>query len=319
VEAIRCEGISRSFGAKVAVHSLDLVVQRGEVFAFLGPNGAGKTTTVRMLGGLLRPTAGKAWVLGYDVSQASGEIRRRIGVLTETPALYDSLTGRENLAFFARLYGMDAAKAQPRIQHLLERFGVVNAADRRTGGYSRGMRQRLAIARAILHDPELLFLDEPTSGLDPEAALDVREMIRTLSRRAGRTVFLCTHNLDEAQRLCQRVGVIEGGVLRAIGRPDELARRFWDGLWVDVALGEPPSDHLLDRLQAAGADRCESIPSGVRVRIASREQIPSIVETLVAAGTPIYGITPGEWSLADLYFRIQRDRSLEGPAEGSDT
>ncbi|MGC9359226.1 MAG: ABC transporter ATP-binding protein [Anaerolineae bacterium] len=317
MEAIRCEGISRSFGTKVAVDSVDLVVQRGEVFAFLGPNGAGKTTTVRMLGGLLRPTSGRAWVLGYDVSTASNEIRRRIGVLTETPALYDSLTARENLAFFAHLHGLDATKAQSRIQHLLERFGLAKAADRPTGGYSKGMRQRLAIARAILHEPELLFLDEPTSGLDPEAALDVREMIQTLSRQAGRTIFLCTHNLDEAQRLCQRVGVIEGGLLRAVGRPEELARRFWDGVWVNMDLGGPAGDRVLQQLRAAGADQCERTNSGVRVRVPSRERIPSIVRALVASETPIYGVTPKEWSLADLYFRIQQESS-GARGEGTD-
>jgi len=315
VEAIRCQGLTRRFGDKVAVRSMDLVVERGEVFAFLGPNGAGKTTAVRMLAGLLQPTEGDAWVLGSDVRLAAAEIRRRIGVLPETPSLYGSLTARQNLGFFGELYDLDPARLGARVDELLETFELGEAADRPVAGFSKGMRQRLAIARAILHDPELLFLDEPTSGLDPTAALGVREMIQQLSQEAGRTILLCTHNLDEAQRLCGRIGVISEGVLRAVGRPAELAERFWEGLWVEIELDDLADEAVSSVLGAAGADGWEPLEDGMRVRVASRDDIPSLVGALAGAGARIYRVAPKEWSLADIYFRIQQG-SAEPVAEG---
>jgi len=317
VEAIRCQGLTRRFGDKVAVRSMDLVVERGEVFAFLGPNGAGKTTAVRMLAGLLQPTEGDAWVLGSDVRLAAEEIRRRIGVLTETPSLYGSLTARQNLAFFGELYDLGPARLGARVDELLGAFELGEAADRPVAGFSKGMRQRLAIARAILHDPELLFLDEPTSGLDPTAALGVREMIQQLSQEAGRTILLCTHNLDEAQRLCGRIGVISEGVLRAVGRPAELAERFWEGLWVEIELEGLADGTLRSVLREAGADGWEPLGDGVRVRVASRDEIPSLVGALAGAGARIYRVAPKEWSLADIYFRIQQG-SAEPMAEGGE-
>ena len=317
MEAIRCQGLTRRFGDKVAVRSMDLVVERGEVFAFLGPNGAGKTTAVRMLAGLLQPTEGDAWVLGSDVRLAAAEIRRRIGVLTETPSLYGSLTARQNLAFFGELYDLGPARLGARVDELLGAFELGEAADRPVAGFSKGMRQRLAIARAILHDPELLFLDEPTSGLDPTAALGVREMIQQLSQEAGRTILLCTHNLDEAQRLCGRIGVISEGVLRAVGRPAELAERFWEGLWVEIELEGLADGTLRSVLREAGADGWEPLGDGVRVRVASRDEIPSLVGALAGAGARIYRVAPKEWSLADIYFRIQQG-SAEPMAEGGE-
>jgi len=316
LEAIRCRGLTRCFGPKVAVRSMDLTVERGEVFAFLGPNGAGKTTTVRLLAGLLQPTEGDAWVLGSDVRSASAEIRRRIGVLTETPSLYGSLTARQNLAFFGELYDLEPARVDARTEELLELFELGKVANQPVAGFSKGMRQRLAIARAILHDPELLFLDEPTSGLDPTAALSVREMIQKLSQQAGRTIFLCTHNLDEAQRLCSRIGVISEGMLRAVGRPAELAERFWEGLWVEVELAGLADDALAGALDAVVADGWELLESGVRVRIASRDKIPGLIESLVRAGAHIYRVAPKEWSLADIYFRIQQE-SAQPEGEGN--
>lgn len=307
MEAIRCEGLTRRFDAKVAVRAIDLVVQHGEVFAFLGPNGAGKTTTVRMLAGLLQPSEGDAWVLGADVRSAGAEIRRRIGVLTETPSLYGSLTARQNLAFFGDLYDLKPAHLRGRVDELLDLFELGEAADRPVAGFSKGMRQRLAISRAILHAPELLFLDEPTSGLDPAAAQGVRDMIQKLSQQAGRTIFLCTHNLDEAQRLCDRIGVISEGMLRAVGRPAELAQRFWEGLWVDIELAGLEEDALGRALGPIVADGWELVEGGVRVRLSSRQEIPGLVEGLVRAGGRVYRVAPKEWSLADIYFRIQHE------------
>ena len=305
-EAILTEGLTRHFGPKVAVNHLDLRVDQGEVFGFLGPNGAGKTTTVRLLNGVLTATAGRALVLGYDVATDGSEIRRRTGVLTETPSLYEALTARENLLIYGDLYGVPEDKLPRRVEALLEQFGLGDRADERVGSYSKGMKQRLAIARALLHEPPLLFLDEPTASLDPLAARMVWDMIQDLSHREGRTIFLCTHNLAEAQRLCDRVGVIDHGVLQAVGTPRELARQLWHGLWVEVDLhGEPPAlvSEALGRLPAVLS---RSVDHGkLLLEVEDEESIPEVVAAIAAAGGRIYSVTPREHTLEEIYFEIQ--------------
>jgi len=305
-EAILTEGLTRHFGPKVAVNHLDLRVDQGEVFGFLGPNGAGKTTTVRLLNGVLTATAGRALVLGYDVATDGSEIRWRTGVLTETPSLYEALTARENLLIYGDLYGVPEDKLPRRVEALLEQFGLGDRADERVGSYSKGMKQRLAIARALLHEPPLLFLDEPTASLDPLAARMVWDMIQDLSHREGRTIFLCTHNLAEAQRLCDRVGVIDHGVLQAVGTPRELARQLWHGLWVEVDLhGEPPAlvSEALGRLPAVLS---RSVDHGkLLLEVEDEESIPEVVAAIAAAGGRIYSVTPREHTLEEIYFEIQ--------------
>ena len=305
-EAILTEGLTRHFGPKVAVNHLDLRVDQGEVFGFLGPNGAGKTTTVRLLNGVLTATAGRALVLGYDVATDGSEIRWRTGVLTETPSLYEALTARENLLIYGDLYGVPEDKLPRRVEALLEQFGLGERADERVGSYSKGMKQRLAIARALLHEPPLLFLDEPTASLDPLAARMVWDMIQDLSHREGRTIFLCTHNLAEAQRLCDRVGVIDHGVLQAVGTPRELARQLWHGLWVEVDLhGEPPASvsEALGRLPAVLS---RSVDHGkLLLEVEDEESIPEVVAAIAAAGGRIYSVTPREHTLEEIYFEIQ--------------
>lgn len=305
-EAILTEGLTRHFGPKVAVNHLDLRVAQGEVFGFLGPNGAGKTTTVRLLNGVLTATAGRAFVLGYDVATDGSEIRRRTGVLTETPSLYEALTARENLLIYGDLYGVPEDKLPRRVEALLEQFGLGDRADERVGSYSKGMKQRLAIARALLHEPPLLFLDEPTASLDPLAARMVWDMIQDLSHREGRTIFLCTHNLAEAQRLCDRVGVIDHGVLQAVGTPRELARQLWHGLWVEVDLhGEPPASvsEALGRLPAVLS---RAVDHGkLLLEVEGEESVPEVVAAIAAAGGRIYSVTPREHTLEEIYFEIQ--------------
>ena len=305
-EAILTEGLTRHFGPKVAVNHLDLRVDQGEVFGFLGPNGAGKTTTVRLLNGVLTATAGRALVLGYDVATDGSEIRRRTGVLTETPSLYEALTARENLLIYGDLYGVPEDKLPRRVEALLEQFGLGDRADERVGSYSKGMKQRLAIARALLHEPTLLFLDEPTASLDPLAARMVWDMIQDLSHREGRTIFLCTHNLAEAQRLCDRVGVIDHGVLQAVGTPRELARQLWHGLWVEVDLhGEPPASvsEALGRLPAVLS---RAVDHGkLLLEVEGEESVPEVVAAIAAAGGRIYSVTPREHTLEEIYFEIQ--------------
>ncbi|HSO27584.1 MAG TPA: ABC transporter ATP-binding protein, partial [Anaerolineales bacterium] len=203
---ITTHALTKKFGDKLAVDRLSLDVHEGEVFGFLGPNGAGKTTTVRLLSSLIGPTAGEAIVNGFQVGKQDTAIRRSVGVLTETPGMYDNLSAEYNLQIYANLHDLQNGDAQ--VEKYLRLLGLWERRHDAAGAFSKGMKQKLAIARALLHEPRILFLDEPTSALDPEAARLVREFIAELGRE-GRTIFLCTHNLDEADRLCDRVAVFK--------------------------------------------------------------------------------------------------------------
>ena len=236
--AIETEGLTRGFKSGLAVDGLTFTLEPGQVLALLGPNGAGKTTTVRLLDGVLLPHAGRSTVLGHDPATEGDAVRRRTGVLTENAGLDDRLTSRENLLYVARLRGFGKADALRRVDELLERFGMGERRDDLTGGFSTGQRKRVALARALLHDPELLFLDEPTSGLDPAGTRDVIALIDELAAE-GRTVVLATHFLGEAGRLADRMAVLHRGRLRAFGAPDDLAAELWTGVGAELDLGGP--------------------------------------------------------------------------------
>jgi ABC-2 type transport system ATP-binding protein len=223
--AIRSEGLTREFGAVRALDSLTLDVPKGIVFGFLGPNGAGKTTAIRVFLGLLDPTAGRAEVLGYDTRRDGTAIRTRCGALLEHPGLYERLSAADNLEFYGRAWHATRRERRERIRELLTRFGLWERRDDPVGTWSRGMKQKLAVARAVLHRPDLVFLDEPTSGLDPVSTVGLREDLSALAAQEGVTVFLTTHNLNEAERLCSQVGVIRGGRLMAVGSPESLRAR----------------------------------------------------------------------------------------------
>ena len=223
--AFRTERLTRAFGAVRALDDLTLEVPVGSVFGLLGPNGAGKTTTIRLLLGLIEPTSGRAEVLGYDTATQGQQIRDRVGALLEHTGLYERLTAEDNLDYFASIWGMTGAAKRDRIQELLTHFGLWERRADRAGTWSRGMKQKLAIARAIVHRPALVFLDEPTAGLDPAAAVALREDITALSAANGTTVFLTTHNLTEAERVCGLVAVIRAGKLVALGAPGQLRAR----------------------------------------------------------------------------------------------
>jgi ABC-2 type transport system ATP-binding protein len=222
-QAIHAVGLTKSFGAVAAVSGLDLEVERGEIFGFLGPNGAGKSTTIRMLTGLLVPSGGSARVAGYDVVGEPIQVKARIGYLAENPYAYEKLTGAEFLRFIADLFQVDRAEAADRATRLLERLGLRADADKLVEGYSRGMRQKLGLIAALLHEPEVLFLDEPTSGLDPRSARIVKDLLTELSDQ-GRTVFLSTHVLATAEQMCDRVGIIARGRLVAVGSLAQLRK-----------------------------------------------------------------------------------------------
>jgi ABC-2 type transport system ATP-binding protein len=217
-------GLTKRYGEHLAVDGLDLRVRRGEIFGFLGPNGAGKTTTIRMLVGLVKPSAGSITVDGLDLASQPIEARARMAYLPDTPYLYDKLTGREFVHFVAGLYRVPPEQAARRTAELFPLFGLDDRADDLIDGYSHGMRQKAVMVAALVHDPKILFLDEPTVGLDPRSARLMRDIFRQLARR-GTTVFLSTHILEIAERMCDRIGIIDGGRLIALGTVPELHRQ----------------------------------------------------------------------------------------------
>ena len=297
--------LTRLFGDTVAVDRLSLDVQPGEIFGFLGHNGAGKTTTIRMLNGVLTATGGSARVLGLDPLADGPALRRRTGVLTETPSLDERLTGRENLRYYANLYDVPKAEVDRRVDELLDGFDLADRGSDKVGGYSKGMKQRLALARALVHKPDLLFLDEPTAGLDPLAARHVHEMVSQMARTEGGTVFLTTHNLVEAQRLCDRVGVMEHGQLVALGKPHDLARRLVRNLTVEFEIAPEDRALAIEALQAGPGKVADSQRnSHLAVTGAEREAIPDMISRLVSAGVHIYEVIPQEPSLEDVYFAL---------------
>jgi len=306
VPVVETYELSRSFRGEPAVQALTIDVAPGEVIALLGPNGAGKTTTVRLLNGVLRPDSGSARVLGLDPATEGDELRRRTGVLSENAGLDDRLTARENLVTHGRIRGMGRADAERRADDLLERFGMADRASHLVQGFSTGQRKRVALARALLHDPEVLFLDEPTSGLDPVGTRDVLDLIASLARERGRTIVLCTHFLAEAGRLCQRMAVLDHGRLRAFGRPADLAATLWQGFGVDLDLGGPADQRALDAILATrGVLTAEPSAEGATVRVDDRATVPRLVAVLVGREMPVYGAVPRPPTLEDVYFALQ--------------
>src|SRR2546429_3280627 len=244
---IRTEKLTKRFGSLAAVDGLDLEVREGEVFGFLGPNGAGKTTTLRLLCALIGATSGTADVAGYRLGRDDPKIRARVGILTEQPGLYERQSAWENLVFFATLYGLSTAEARSQAERYLRLMNLWERRSEAVATFSRGMKQKMAIARAALHEPRILFLDEPTTGLDPDAAKTVREFIVQL-RGQGRTVFLCTHNLDEADRLCDRIAFFRRKVIR-IAEPDELRAELY-GRATEIRLTPAPRPEDLALVRA---------------------------------------------------------------------
>ena len=301
--AIECHGLSRRFGAREAVANLDFSVPRGAVFGFLGPNGAGKTTTARMMVGMLRPSGGSVRVLGRDPIADGEWVRARTGVMLDNVGLYDRLTARANLEFAARIARLPNREAHDRVDDALHRVELWDRQHDRVSGFSKGMRQKLGLARALIANPELLILDEPTAGLDPANIVMVRELLLALAAESGRTIFLCTHLLAEAQRICDRVAIIQAGRLVALGDPNALG-------------GEGPPTF---RLTLSGVDGGTSadflnLPQGAQLsplqgpewRVVLREEadIEAVVAALVRAQVGIRGVIPERASLEEEYLRL---------------
>ncbi len=307
--AIRTDGLTRSFGDQVALDGLTIAVPPGEVLALLGPNGAGKTTTVRLLNGVLHPHHGSSRILGIDPVADGEALRRRTGVLTEHAGLDDRLTATENLLAVARIRGMRDPEARRRIGELLERFDMSFRADERVAGASTGQRKRIALARSLLHDPEVLFLDEPTSGLDPAAIRDVIAMIASLATEHGRTVVLCTHFLGEADELADRMAMLHHGRLEAYGRPADLAAELWRGVPASLELGAAPEVDAADLVRnIRGVLEVTETADGLACTLAEREVLARVVAELVTAGVSVFAARPETHTLSDVYFEVERRR-----------
>jgi ABC-2 type transport system ATP-binding protein len=301
---IEAVGLERRFDGKPAVEDLNLTVKEGEVFGLLGPNGAGKTTTIRMLSCLIKQTAGTAYINGFEINKEPDAtmIRGIIGLLPESPGLYESLSAYQNLEFYARLYGVSSEKRETRIEDLLRMLDVRERKGDPVATFSKGMKQKIAIARAFVHDPQVVFLDEPTAGLDPEASHTVREFLGALSKE-GRTVFINSHHLDEVERLCDRIAVMSRTVL-AVGAPKELARNYWGRTTViELAQMLPKYVEIVRGLSFASNVRTED--GKILVDLDDlEERNPVIVDALSKAGARIEYITELRRSLEDVYMRL---------------
>ncbi len=307
---IRTEGLSKSFEGFWAVRDLTLEVHPGEILALLGPNGAGKTTTVRMLSAVLRPSRGRAWIGGYEVTQSPDEVRSLVGVLTEQHGLYTRMTALEYLTFFARLYDLPPEASARRIRHWLTFFGLWEFRHQRIGNYSKGMRQKLALSRALLHHPQALLLDEPTSAMDPESARRVRQAIASL-RSEERAIILCTHNLVEAETLADRIAILDQGRLVALGTPEELKDQALGPPRFRVVLAEPRTD---PPPLPPGFQVEEQQPTSLVVRPPRGEaDNPRLLRALLHAGWPVTRLEEVPRTLEDAYLALME--RLHGKTE----
>jgi len=301
---IETVGLGRVFGGKPAVENLNLKVEEGEVFGLLGPNGAGKTTTIRMLCCLIAQTSGTAFVNGYEINKEpdASSIRGMVGLLPESPGLYESLSASRNLDFYAQIYGIPKDRRDKRIEELLRMLGLWDRREEPVATYSKGMKQKIAIARAFVHNPDVVFLDEPTAGLDPQASVTVREFLTQLSGE-GRTIFINSHHLDEVERLCDRIAVMDRTAI-AVGAPDELARRYWGRTTVIEIAGGP--DAFVDVVQQLGfASNVRTEDGRMLVDLDDPEtRNPVIVEALTRAGARIEYVTELRRTLEDVYMRL---------------
>lgn len=302
MKAVTADALSKTYReGKKALDSVSFALGQGEIFGFLGPNGAGKTTMVKLLNGTLAPTAGACRVLGIDPAAAPEAVHSLSGVVTEHAQMYDNMTGLQNLIFYGKLFGLSTSESEKRADTLLERLNLTEAGERKLAAYSTGMRQRLSLARAMMHRPRILFLDEPTSGLDPESTQNVNRLIKWLAQDEGTTVFLCTHQLRYAQEICTSYGLIDEGVLLAAGDIERLRSMVFSGLTVSV--------------------RADRLPGGIKARrtgddaydiqVQTEEDIPAIVRQIVESGGNVYHASARRLSLEEIYFTLLEARRKE--------
>lgn len=304
---IDTENLTKKFDDLTAVDNLTLHVKEGDVFGFLGPNGAGKTTTMRMLSCLISKTSGEASIAGYDVSDEADslKIRKIIGLIPENMGLYDDMSAYDNLDFYGKLYECTKTQRKENIEHFLKMLGLWDKRDTMAGTFSKGMKQKLAIARALIHDPQILFLDEPTANLDPESSKTVREFILQLKKEKNATIFLNTHNLDEAQRICDKIGIFNTN-LRVIGTPKELEASVWGNKTV-VQL-EQVNNRILEALDKLSLKNMVIDNNKLTIDVNDPEkENPVIVNKIVNAGGHVQYVTQLSPTLEDAYLKFVRD------------
>jgi ABC-2 type transport system ATP-binding protein len=296
-------GLSRFFGKTAAVEDLTLAVEAGEVLGFLGPNGAGKTTTIRILAGMIAPTKGYAIVDGHRTEQDVEKLHEIVGMLTQSPGLYERLSARRNLEYFASFY--PSIESQSQVEKYLKLMGLWERRDSKVGTFSKGMKQRLALSRALVHEPKVLFLDEPTAGLDPEASGEVRQLIRNL-REEGRTVFLSTHNLNEAEMLCSRIAVIHTRLL-ALDTAEQLRRRFFRRqIVVQLEASDTEVMEVVRKLPFVQEVREEGSQLVLGLTDSERNR-PELVKAIVEAGGRIIAVSEKQYPLEEVYLRLIRE------------
>lgn len=305
MQAVVVNELSKSYAPdKKALNRASFSLDEGQVFGFLGPNGAGKTTTVKLLCGMLSPTEGFCRVFDIDPTEHPERIHGFSGVITEHAQMYDNLTGYENLLFYGKVFGVDKAEGKKRALEFLERLDLQDARDKKLAAYSTGMRQRLSLARAMIHSPKILFLDEPTSGLDPESTQSVNRLIKSLAEDRGTTVFLCTHQLRYAQEICTCYGLIDKGEMLAVGDIDTLRGMVFSGLNVAVRTDKMPADIKAEKKE----------DGSYHIAVQDEAEIASTVKQIIDAGGNVYHVSAEKLSLEEIYFSLIETRNGKGGA-----
>ena len=301
--AVSVSDLSKIYSGSIkAVDSISFTLEKGTVFGFLGPNGAGKTTTVKLLNGILSPTDGTCSVFDIDPFIDPNRIHQLSGIVTEHAQMYDNMTGLDNLIFYGMLYGANSCDSRLRAHYLLDQFGIIDAKKQKLATYSTGMRQRLSLARSIMHYPKILFLDEPTSGLDPESVHDVNKMIKELADNDGVTIFLCTHQLRYAQEVCSSYGLINHGALLAAGTINELRSLTCEDMTVRIKCDRVPPDVSFTNVAE----------STYEMKVKTEKEIPYLVKSIVDHGGSIYHVSNRKLSLEEVYFSLLKNREKQG-------
>ena len=303
--------LTKAFGSHTAVDHLSFAVEEGEVFGLLGPNGAGKTTTIRMLSCLIAPSEGGATVAGYNIAENPLDVRQTVGILTENPSLYERLTAQENMDFFAEAYNLSEPKEKnSRIRELLEFFDLWERRNDKVAIFSKGMKQKLAIARALVHKPPVLFLDEPTAGLDPESAKEVRDLMEMLSRREKHTILLCTHRLEDAEKLCNRVMIINKGKSMVVGTPDELQNLIAGKPTLRINLRKLDQKIVKAAKEVHHVERVDVDKSASTLTVVLEDAnlgTPEVVKSIVNAGGQVLAVGIVRPSLEEAYLKIIKE------------
>lgn len=311
IPIVEANELTKIFGSHTAVDHLNFQVEEGEVFGLLGPNGAGKTTTIRMLACLISPSEGSAKVSGLEIDENPLAVRQTVGILTENPSLYERLTAQENMDFFAEAYNLSEPQEKAsRIRELLEFFDLWERRDDKAATFSKGMKQKLAIARALVHNPPILFLDEPTAGLDPESSKEVRDLMEMLSRREKHTILLCTHHLEDAERLCSRVMIINKGRSVVVGTPDELRNRIAGRPTVRINLRKLDPKIVEAAKRVSYVERVDVDKSASNLTVVMDDVssgTPEVVKSIVDAGGLVLAVCVLRPSLEEAYLKLIKE------------